>query len=97
MTRQLTPIDITNDPTLAHLAEKVQETNTPLELKKGNRIVAILTPVDQSIPDKHQQKAIEETLALAGSWSDLNWEQMQGELDRIRHESKPTPPLAFDL
>lgn len=97
MSRQLTSVDITDNPTLAHFAEQVQEANTPLELKKGNRIVAILTPVDQQAQDKNQKQAIEETLALAGSWSDLNWEEMQHELDRIRHESNPTPPLTLDL
>jgi hypothetical protein len=32
-------------------------------------------------------------LRLAGAWSDLSWEEMERELDRIRHESKPTPPF----
>ena len=30
---------------------------------------------------------------LAGEWSDLDWEEMAEELDRIRHESTPTPPI----
>ena len=33
-------------------------------------------------------------LALAGAWSDLAWEELEQVLDRIRHESPPTPPLA---
>jgi hypothetical protein len=33
-------------------------------------------------------------LALAGAWSDLVWEELAQALDRIRHESPPTPPLA---
>ena len=33
-------------------------------------------------------------LALAGVWSDLAWDELAQALDRIRHESQPTPPLA---
>ncbi len=32
-------------------------------------------------------------LRLAGAWSDLDWDDMEQALDRIRHESKPTPPF----
>jgi len=34
---------------------------------------------------------------LAGVWKDLDWEEFADELDRIRHESKPTPPIELDL
>jgi len=34
-----------------------------------------------------------EALAMAGAWSDLDWDQMLDYLDRIRQESKPTPPI----
>ena len=33
---------------------------------------------------------------LAGVWKDLDWEEFADELDRIRHESKPTPPIDLD-
>jgi hypothetical protein len=33
-------------------------------------------------------------LALAGAWNDLAWDELAQALDRIRHESQPTPPLA---
>jgi hypothetical protein len=32
---------------------------------------------------------------LAGVWSDLDWEEMAAELDRIRHASPPTPPISL--
>ena len=32
-------------------------------------------------------------LAAIGSCSDLDWEQWADELDRLRHESPPTPPI----
>jgi hypothetical protein len=41
-----------------------------------------------------------DTLALArsarGAWRELDWEYTVAELDRIRHESTPTPPLDLD-
>lgn len=37
--------------------------------------------------------ATEEALKLAGAWSDLSWDEMEKALDRIRHESTPTPPI----
>jgi hypothetical protein len=30
---------------------------------------------------------------LSGAWADLDWNDMVDELERIRHESKPTPPI----
>jgi hypothetical protein len=34
---------------------------------------------------------------LAGVWADLDRDAAVDELDRIRHESKPTPPIDFDV
>jgi hypothetical protein len=31
--------------------------------------------------------------AFAGVWADLDWSETAADLDRIRHESKPTPPI----
>jgi hypothetical protein len=36
---------------------------------------------------------VKEALDLAGAWSDLDWDDTIAALDRIRHESKPTPPI----
>ena len=98
-----TPIEITHLNTLNdlfHLVEEVNSTKQPRILKRDNETVAMLMPVGTTIkPEKKRanKKAIEDTLALAGSWSDLDWDDMIRELDRIRHESKPTPPLDLDL
>jgi hypothetical protein len=32
-------------------------------------------------------------LDAIGAWSDLNWEEMQLALGRLRHDSPPTPPI----
>ncbi len=54
---------------------------------------------EQHLPPSSQQKhaSVEEVLALAGAWGERNWEEVEQELDRIRHESTPTPPLELDL
>ncbi len=39
------------------------------------------------------EDATNAALKLAGAWSDLSWEEMEESLDRIRHDSKPTPPI----
>jgi hypothetical protein len=39
--------------------------------------------------------AIQEVLNLAGSWSDLNWDIVEEELYRIRHENPPSPPISL--
>jgi hypothetical protein len=37
--------------------------------------------------------ALRAALAAIGSCEDLDWETWAEELDRIRHESEPTPPI----
>ncbi len=87
------PIDITNMPDLVRLAEEVEATNKPRVLKRDNTPLAILTPVNKKQTDLAKSKAMKEALALAGAWKDLPSDKMEEELDRIRHASKPTPPL----
>ena len=77
-------------PDLVRIAEEVEATKKPRLLKRHKKTIAIVMPVE---PAPMKQQAIEETLALAGSWSDLDWNKMEEALDHIRHESKPTPPL----
>jgi hypothetical protein len=38
-------------------------------------------------------RVLQDALAAIGSWSDLDWDETVAALDRIRHESIPTPPL----
>ena len=84
-------------PDLVRLAEEVDATNKPRVLKRDNTPLAILSPVKKKQPSQAKSKAIKETLALAGAWSDLDFEEMLDALDHIRHDSPPTPPLELDL
>jgi hypothetical protein len=45
-----------------------------------------ITPT--SLPD-----SVQDAPNLAGVWSDLDWDETVEALDRIRHESQPTPPI----
>ena len=94
---QPTPLDITNIPDLVRIAEEVEATNKPRVLKRDNTPIAILTPLNRKQSARAKQKAIKETLALAGAWSDLDFEEMLDTLDHIRHDSKPTPPFSPEL
>ena len=45
-------------------------------------------PMQLFLPRHHQA-----ALNVIGAWSDMDWEETVEALDRIRHESKPTPPI----
>lgn len=45
---------------------------------------------DAAATDAETQAA----LAAIGAWADLDWREAVRDLDRIRHESEPTPPIA---
>lgn len=36
---------------------------------------------------------IRAALSVVGAWSDLDWDETEAALDRLRHESRPTPPI----
>jgi hypothetical protein len=40
---------------------------------------------------------IQAALAAIGAFSDLDFDEMMDDLDRIRHDSKPTPPIDLDV
>jgi hypothetical protein len=92
-----TSIDISHLPDLKRLAQEAKKTGKPYILRENSHDVALLTPVDTERKQQTNRQAIEEILALAGSWKDLDSDDMLEQLDRIRHASKPTPPLALDL
>lgn len=38
-------------------------------------------------------EGIQRALSLAGAWQDMDWAEMEADLDRIRHESQPAAKL----
>ena len=88
-------IDISDRPELLRIAEEVEATQKPRLLKRDNAPIALLTPVKKKQSSQAKSKAIKEALALAGAWGDRDWNEVEAELDRIRHSSKPTPPFTL--
>jgi hypothetical protein len=60
--------------------------------EQGQDVVRYFTDekaADAAVPHSTTKAA----LSVIGAWSDMDWEEMVEALDRIRHESKPTPPI----
>ncbi len=62
--------------------------------ENGQEVVIYFTE-EQADGQMAVRNSEEQALGLAGAWQDLNWEEMQRELDRIRHETPPSPPLVI--
>ena len=62
-------------------------------LEEAGREVARYFPDEEAAGVAASDQSIDQALALAGAWSDLDWEEMERELDRIGHEHPPTPPI----
>jgi hypothetical protein len=63
--------------------------------KDGEDVVYYML-VDGSGNNTDERANIERALAAAGSWSDLDADEVLDALDRIRHSSPPSPPLDLD-
>jgi hypothetical protein len=70
------------------LAQQIEELTEPLEDFPALN--------DQAAGDTLPQ-TVRDALALAGAWSDLQGDDEFEALDRIRHESKPSPPMDEQL
>ena len=60
-------------------------------LEDGREVIRYFT--DEAAADAELAADVEEALSLAGVWSDLDWPTAEAALDRIRHESEPSPPI----
>jgi hypothetical protein len=71
---QTIPIDITNMPELVRIAEEVEATKTPRELKRENKTVAVIMPARSATAKKKRIKTkadYEAFRSAAGSWKGL--------------------------
>ncbi len=71
-----TPIDITSIPELVRIAEEVEATKTPRELRRENKPLALITPVAGAKKARKQKaktkKDYEAFKRAAGSWKDVD-------------------------
>ena len=77
MSSTFTPIDISNVPELADLVEEVEATKKPRELKRDNKVVAVISPVlKNERMHPNQMLSMENPLLLLGVgviWTLTNW------------------------
>lgn len=64
-------------------------------VQEGDEEVVRYFTDEQDTNRAARQRRIEKALSLAGAWADLDWEEALDSLDRIRHESRPTPPVVL--
>jgi len=60
--------------------------------KDGQEVVQYFVE-EETQEEEEPQSSVEAALSVIGVWSDLDWEETVDALDRIRHESRPTPPI----
>src|SRR5947209_14359624 len=90
-----TSIDITNMPELARIAEEVAATKTPLELRRENKTVAVITPVTggrkAKKPTGKTKADYEAFKAAAGSWKDVDTDRLITTIYEVRRRSNKPP------
>ena len=92
-----TPIDITNMPDLVKIAEEVEATKTPRELKRENKTVAVIMPAKKAPPRKKREKTkadYEAFLSAAGGWKDIDTDKLIAEIyESRRRRNRPAVKL----
>ena len=64
----------------------------PIE-ENGEEVIYYFNSYKEADAFTKKHDSIQKALDAAGSWSDIDFDDMLDELDRIRHKSKPTPPF----
>ena len=62
-------------------------------LEEGGREVVHYFVGDEAAEQAISPGVSQQALNVIGAWGDLDWQEMAASLDRIRHESPPTPPI----
>lgn len=68
-----------------------------IRLPENGRDVTLFFTDEAAADAATSRQAIQAALGVIGAWSDLDWAETLAALDRIRHESKPTPPIDLAL
>jgi hypothetical protein len=87
-------------PQTEHPTSLVVERDQPIVaiplIKDGREVVRYAVEenaMKTAHPSSPLSESIREALSLADAWSDRNWNEAIDALDRIRHESRSTPPI----
>ena len=91
MATHLTPIDISNMPDLVRIVEEVKTTKQPRVLKRDSESVAVLMPMETTVPSKKKgtnaKVGYEAFRAAAGSWKDVDVEHFKAAIYESRRRS----------
>jgi hypothetical protein len=99
MTTNTSPLDITNIPELARIAEEVAATKTPRRLTRYNKTVAVLMPPEaKATPRKIRAKTkadYEAFRSAAGGWKDVDTDRLLKDIyaDRRLTNARPSVKL----
>src|SRR3989442_2164108 len=91
-----TALDITNMPELVRIAEEVEATKTPRELRRENKTVAVIMPARKATPKKKRGKTkadYEAFLSAAGGWKDVDTERLLKDIYEDRRRTNSRPPV----
>ena len=69
------------------VVDEAEPLSTLVTIKDGREVV--ISASSDSDSDITAQNA----MSVFGAWSDIDWDEAAAALDRIRHESAPTPPI----
>ena len=78
------------------LTTQVHEPLVAVVVEEDGREVVRYVVDDGSDAPSQPSADAQAALAAIGAWSDLDWDELADDLDRIRHASPPTPPVAPD-
>ena len=72
--------------------EEVEETKKPRELKRDNKVVAVISPVLENEKNaSHATAAYKKSLAAIGSWSDLDADELVKNIAQWRNDGSRPP------
>ena len=88
MAAELTPVDISSIPELAHLADEVQRTRQPRRLRRGDKDVAVLMPAPSALDAGYQSIP---ALDPPRSWDEVTEIAAEEHAQHVAQEGLPKP------
>ncbi len=80
-----------------------ERTRSSISAPSTQPLVGVFTDDDSDVvqyfaeepqaPPTTPSRGAQDALSVIGAWSDMDWDELAESLDRIRHESPPTPPI----
>ena len=83
-------------PELVKIAEEVEATKTPRELKRENKTVAVIMPAKKAPARKKREKTkadYEAFKSAAGGWKDVDTERLLKDIYEDRRRTNSRPPV----